>query len=173
MSILIIKLISFFSTKMSNLLTILFINSFKLIFSIFKLSISDWILDNSKISLTKIFNSSFNREVDNKYKELIYNFENNKIADCYDLYQQCIESPEKNSCKEYLWLWCADRGWPDTEQCKSALVSRYYLQEQKSSILQREVQNVCNYYHPAICDNWCEKQKDGHMKCPESSTLEK
>ena len=101
------------------------------------------------------------------------NFENNKIADCYDLYQQCIESPEKNSCKEYLWLWCADRGWPDTEQCKSALVSRYYLQEQKSRILQREVQNVCNYYHPAICDNWCEKQKDGHMKCPESSTLEK
>jgi len=101
------------------------------------------------------------------------NFENNKIADCYGLYQQCIESPEKNSCKEYLWLWCADRGWPDVEQCKSALVSRYYLQEQKSSILQREVQNVCNYYHPAICDNWCEKQKDGRMKCLSSDAIEK
>ena len=101
------------------------------------------------------------------------NFENNKIADCYGLYQQCIESPENNYCKEYLWLWCADRDWPDLEQCRSALVSRYYLQEQKSSILQREVQNVCDRYHPAICDNWCKKQKDGHMKCPSSDAVEK
>ena len=100
------------------------------------------------------------------------NFENNKIADCYDLYKKCMESPENNYCKEYLWTWCADRDWPNTEQCRSALVSRYYLKEQKSSILQREVQNICDEYHPTICNNWCTEKK-GHMECPESSPLEK
>ena len=93
------------------------------------------------------------------------NFENNKIADCYGLYQSCIVSPEANYCKDYLWAWCADRDWPDVEQCQSALVSRYYLTEQKSSIIKREVQEVCDRYRPVICDNWCEEQKDGHMKC--------
>lgn len=93
------------------------------------------------------------------------NFENNKIADCYNLYELCIVNPEDNYCKEYLWTWCADRDWPDIEQCQSALVSRYYLKEQKSSILKREAQKICNRYHPVICDNWCEKQKDGRMKC--------
>ena len=93
------------------------------------------------------------------------NFENNKIADCYNLYELCIVSPEANYCKDYLWTWCADRDWPNVEQCQSALVSRYYLTEQKSSIIKREVQEICDYYHPVICDNWCEKQKDGHMKC--------
>lgn len=93
------------------------------------------------------------------------NFENNKIADCYELYKLCEESPENNYCKEYLWTWCADRDWPDVEQCRSALVSRYYLKEQKSSIIQREVQKICNRYRPAICDNWCAEQKDGHMEC--------
>lgn len=93
------------------------------------------------------------------------NFENNKIADCYNLYQSCIVSPEANYCKDYLWTWCADRDWPNEEQCWSALVSRYYLTEQKSSIIKREVQRICDYYHPVTCDNWCEKQKDGHMKC--------
>ena len=93
------------------------------------------------------------------------NFENNKIADCYNLYELCIVSPEANYCKDYLWTWCADRDWPNEEQCWSALVSRYYLTEQKSSIIKREVQEICDYYHPVTCDNWCEKQKDGHMKC--------
>lgn len=93
------------------------------------------------------------------------NFENNKIADCYNLYELCIVSPEANYCKDYLWTWCADRDWPNVEQCQSALVSRYYLTEQKSSIIKREVQRICDYYHPVTCDNWCEKQKDGHMKC--------
>ena len=93
------------------------------------------------------------------------NFENNKIADCYNLYQLCIVSPEENYCKDYLWAWCADRDWPNTEQCQSALVSRYYLTEQKSSIIKREVQEICDHYHPVICDNWCDKKKDGHMKC--------
>ena len=93
------------------------------------------------------------------------NFENNKIADCYNLYQLCIVSPEENYCKDYLWAWCADRDWPNTEQCQSALVSRYYLTEQKSSIIKREVQEICDHYHPDICDNWCDKKKDGHMKC--------
>ena len=93
------------------------------------------------------------------------NFENNKIADCYNLYELCIVSPEANYCKDYLWTWCADRDWPNVEQCQSALVSRYYLTEQKSSIIKREVQRICNRYHPVMCDNWCEKQKDGRMKC--------
>jgi len=100
------------------------------------------------------------------------NFENNKIADCYNLYELCIEKPEANYCKEYLWLWCADRDWPNVEQCQSALVSRYYLTEQKSSILQREVQKVCETYHPVICDAWC-KERKGHLECPESSSIEK
>ena len=100
------------------------------------------------------------------------NFENNKIANCYNLYELCMESPENNYCKEYMWLWCSDRDWPDVEQCRSALVSRYYLKEQKSSILHREVQNVCNHYHPAICDVWCKENKD-RLECPESSSIEK
>lgn len=100
------------------------------------------------------------------------NFENNKIADCYGLYQSCIVSPEANYCKDYLWAWCADRDWPDVEQCQSALVSRYYLKQQKSSIILREVEKVCNRYHPAMCDNWC-KEDDGYMECPESSSIEK
>ena len=103
------------------------------------------------------------------------NFENNKIADCYDLYQQCMVSTERNSCKEYLWNWCADRGWPEYDQCKSALVSRYYLMNQKSSILHREVEEICSEFRlgdnekladgkvkvklefkTSICKNWCE-----------------
>ena len=96
------------------------------------------------------------------------NFESNKIADCSALEKDCIESPEKTNCKEYLWLWCADRGWnlDEYEQCKSALVSRYYLQELKSSVLKREVENVCYGLgaEPKICENWC-RIKDGHIEC--------
>ncbi len=79
-----------------------------------------------------------------------------------------MEDPEQNYCKEYLWLWCADRGWDldEYEQCKSALVSRYYLQELKSSVLKREVENVCYGLgaEPKICENWC-RIKDGHIEC--------
>lgn len=77
------------------------------------------------------------------------NFKSNKIADCDAMKEKCMESLEKNSCKEYLWNWCADRNW-DVEkypQCGTALVSRYYLEEQSSSILQREV------------DAWCSRNK--------------
>ena len=85
------------------------------------------------------------------------NFENNKIADCYDMYQQCMVSHEKNGCKEYLWNWCADRGWNmGYEQCQSALVSRYYLEEQKSGILEREVNKICEQRSESIpvCTGW-------------------
>ena len=96
------------------------------------------------------------------------NFESNHIADCSALKRDCLEDPEQNYCKEYLWLWCADRGWnlKDYEQCKSALVSRYYLQELKSSVLKREVENVCYGLgaEPKICENWC-RIKDGHIEC--------
>ena len=96
------------------------------------------------------------------------NFESNKIADCSALENECLENPKKTNCKEYLWLWCADRGWDldEYEQCKSALVSRYYLQELKSSVLKREVENVCYGLgaEPKICENWC-RIKDGHIEC--------
>ncbi len=96
------------------------------------------------------------------------NFESNHIADCSTLERECLEDPEQNYCKEYLWLWCADRGW-NLEwygQCKSALVSRYYLQELKSSVLKREVENVCYGLgaEPKICENWC-SVKDGRIEC--------
>ena len=96
------------------------------------------------------------------------NFESNKIADCSALEKDCIESPEKTNCKEYLWLWCADRGWnlDEYEQCKSALVSRYYLQDLKSNVLHREVEKVCDGLgvKPKICENWC-SVKDGRVEC--------
>ena len=107
------------------------------------------------------------------------NFESNKIADCKSLKKDCLESAEKTNCKEYLWLWCADRGWNmDYEQCKSALVSRYYLDEMKSSIVQREVESLCDKslhfiwtdkesspeWGLSLCKNWC-KEDDGHAKC--------
>ena len=84
------------------------------------------------------------------------NFKSNKIADCSALQKECMESADKNDCKEYLWLWCADRNWQlDTyEQCRSALVSRYYIEEQKSPVLAREVELICKQDKPAICKNW-------------------
>ena len=105
------------------------------------------------------------------------NFESNHIADCSELEKECLEDSEKNNCKEYLWIWCADRDW-DLEsyaQCRSALVSRYYLEEQKSSIIHREIEEVCSqpayvgmdseneFYYP-ICSNWCELD-DGEASC--------
>ena len=96
------------------------------------------------------------------------NFESNKIADCSALENECLENPKKTNCKEYLWLWCADRGWnlDEYEQCKSALVSRYYLQDLKSNVLHREVEKVCDGLgaEPKICENWC-KVKDGRVEC--------
>ena len=107
------------------------------------------------------------------------NFKNNHIADCSALKQDCLEDPERNYCKEYLWLWCADRGWnlKDYEQCRSAFVSRYYLQNLKSNVLHREVEKVCDDYYNemvtvnfdssfsiSMCKNWCEV-KDGRVEC--------
>lgn len=104
------------------------------------------------------------------------NFKSNHIADCSELEELCLKNTEKNYCKEYLWEWCADRNWDffNYEQCNSAFVSRYYLEELKSSILKREVEEICNYAAPRIgegseiqaefatpiCENWC-KFRDG------------
>ena len=81
------------------------------------------------------------------------NFESNHIADCSELYKDCIESAEKTNCKEYLWIWCADRNWnlEKYPQCKYGLVSRYYLEEQKSSVLEREVKAICGELDMPIC----------------------
>ena len=113
------------------------------------------------------------------------NFESNKIADCSALENECLENPKKTNCKEYLWLWCADRGWNLEKygQCRSAFVSRYYIEELKSSILKREVENVCDdreagfleiqddgtaktthMFRTQICENWC-KVEDDQVKC--------
>ncbi|MBP5440147.1 MAG: hypothetical protein J6Y14_04440 [Fibrobacter sp.] len=113
------------------------------------------------------------------------NFESNKIADCSALENECLENPKKTNCKEYLWLWCADRGWNLEKygQCRSAFVSRYYLQNLKSSILHREVEKVCDdreagfleiqddgtaktthMFRTQICENWC-KVEDDQVKC--------
>ncbi len=112
------------------------------------------------------------------------NFKSNHIADCSSLEKDCLEGTEKNDCKEYLWEWCADRNWNMSydysrnisyEQCRSAFVSRYYIEELKSSILKREVENVCNgayselvsvrldsegkeIFDVPICENWCKHQ---------------
>ena len=99
------------------------------------------------------------------------------------MYEQCIESPEKNNCKEYLWMWCADRDWDTREypQCNSALVSRYYIEKPKSNILKREVETICSYYwnedvkekdkvktvyhlRNRSCENWC-KMDDKGLEC--------
>ena len=80
------------------------------------------------------------------------NFKSNSIADCGELEEQCIESTEKNKCKKYLWNWCADRNWDlDYEQCKAALVSRYYIEEMKSSILKRQVDAICAKNKYPLC----------------------
>ena len=78
------------------------------------------------------------------------NFKSNKIADCSEMREQCIESEEKNSCKEYLWMWCADRRW-DTQtypQCGYGLVSRFHIEKPNSSILEREVKGICRTQLP-------------------------
>jgi len=110
------------------------------------------------------------------------NFKSNHIADCSALKKECLEGTEKNVCKEYLWEWCADRNWNMSyEQCRSAFVSRYYIEELKSSILKREVENVCNgvyselvsvrldsegkeIFDVPICENWC-KHQGNHVVC--------
>lgn len=73
------------------------------------------------------------------------NFKSNSIADCAEMEKQCMESLEESNCKEYLWQWCADRNWDieKYEQCGSALVSRYYLEVQQSSILENAVKKWC------------------------------
>ena len=113
------------------------------------------------------------------------NFESNHIADCSTLEKECLEGTEKNYCKEYLWLWCADRDWDmrNYPQCQSAFVSRYYIEGLKSSILKREVENVCRESEYLVgvegkngkmsaaltwgisaCKHWC-KEVDGKTEC--------
>ncbi|MCQ2105004.1 MAG: hypothetical protein MJZ26_04340 [Fibrobacter sp.] len=83
-----------------------------------------------------------------------YNFENNSVASCDALREQCQESLEKTACKDSLWQWCSDHDWniEEYKQCGTALVSRYYLEKLESPILKR------------VVDLWCEENpKD--MQC--------
>ncbi|MCQ2091216.1 MAG: hypothetical protein MJY85_00905 [Fibrobacter sp.] len=77
------------------------------------------------------------------------NFKSNSIADCGKIHNDCQVTPEKNYCKKYLWQWCSDRDWNigDYPQCGTGLVSRYYIEKQKSSILERVVNIWCEE-HP-------------------------
>ena len=79
-----------------------------------------------------------------------YNFENNSVASCDALREQCQGSLEKTACKDSLWQWCSDRDWNigKYRQCGTALVSRYYLEEMESPILKR------------IVDLWCEEHPE-------------
>lgn len=79
-----------------------------------------------------------------------YNFENNRVASCDALRKQCLESLEKTACKDSLWQWCSDRDWniKEYEQCGTALVSRYYLEELESPVLKR------------VVDLWCEEHPE-------------
>lgn len=88
------------------------------------------------------------------------NFKSNKIADCSEMEAQCLEDMGKNSCKTYLWEWCSDRNWNMEKfpQCKSGFVSRYYLENQKSSILKREVDNICNHGPVGETIKQCERE---------------
>ncbi len=79
-----------------------------------------------------------------------YNFENNSVASCDALRKQCLESLEKTACMDSLWQWCSDRDWniKENEQCGTALVSRYYLEELESPVLKR------------VVDLWCEEHPE-------------
>lgn len=88
------------------------------------------------------------------------NFKSVKIADCSTMEEDCLENFEKTDCKEYLWEWCADRNWDFEKfpQCESGFVSRYYLENQKSSILKREVDYICNNQPVGETLKQCERE---------------
>ena len=93
------------------------------------------------------------------------NFENNSIADCSALKKECLEGAEKTNCKVYLWTWCADRDWNmrDYPQCKSAFVSRYYIEGLKSNILKREVENICRESEYRVGENRKDEKKSATL----------
>ncbi len=81
------------------------------------------------------------------------NFESNKIADCGELKELCLEGADYNYCKDYLWTWCADRNWNmDYEQCRIALVERYKIEAPKSNILKERVESICREYKYSACN---------------------
>ena len=81
------------------------------------------------------------------------NFESNKIADCGELKELCLEGADYNYCKDYLWTWCADRNWNmDYEQCRIALVERYKIEAPKSTILKEQVESICREYKYSACN---------------------
>ena len=83
--------------------------------------------------------SDFNRNHDAVQPEFL-----DRKTDCSEMYEQCMVSLEKSNCKEYLWQWCSDRNWGvEYPQCGSALVSRYYLENQKSTIIKDAVNRWC------------------------------
>ena len=73
------------------------------------------------------------------------NFKDNDIANCTNLKTMCNDSLSKNECNSYLWLWCSDRNWNYKKypQCGPAMVSRYVVDDLKSTIWEKEVKKWC------------------------------
>ena len=73
------------------------------------------------------------------------NFKDNDIAKCSNLKARCLDSLSKNECNSYLWLWCSDRNWNYKKypQCGPAMVSRYVVDDLKSTIWEKEVKKWC------------------------------
>ena len=73
------------------------------------------------------------------------NFKDNDFAKCSNLKSRCLDSLTKNDCNSYLWLWCSDRNWNYKKypQCGPAMVSRYVVDDLKSTIWEKEVKKWC------------------------------
>jgi hypothetical protein len=107
-----------------------------------------------------VWDSLLPREIDSVAKQEAYgdgmkrycianNFPKTQSG-CSLNYTDCQVNELLNSCKEVLWSWCADQGWPleDSPQCGTALVSRYRLKNVKSDVLKQ------------VVNTWCEENKN-------------
>ena len=104
------------------------------------------------------------------------NFKNNDIANCTNLKTMCNDSLSKNECNSYLWLWCSDRNWNYKKypQCGPAMVSRYVVDDLKSTIWEKEVkkwcEDPCNEEY-AVCKDLGFKH-EGDKECLRSIDIE-
>lgn len=73
-------------------------------------------------------------------------YKNTNLVNCDSLKDEALDKKEWNEAKEQLWIWCSDRyfNFKEFPQCGSAMVSRYRLQNQYSSVLKKEVQRWCS-----------------------------
>lgn len=104
------------------------------------------------------------------------NFKDNDIANCTNLKTMCNDSLSKNECNSYLWLWCSDRNWNYKKypQCGPAMVSRYVVDDLKSTIWEKEVkkwcEDPCNEEY-SVCKDLGFKH-EGDKECLQSIDIE-